>query len=197
MTLIKDLIEIPDRVYKDQYVLRLSEGVTRPDETLSDYVVTPELTTCFDAALSMIRSAVTNRTSKAAFLHGSFGSGKSHYYWPASSSFSPGSSSGTMKSTPSSASPWATTLRASSRKRPGNWAKRFPRSRRGSLRNGPLAAPERRAAGRARRFGGVRKLLILRRNRVPGFAERRKLGRAARGRQEENHLNYRVTSNWG
>ena len=79
MTLIKDLIEIPDRVYKDQYVLRLSEGVTRPEETLSDYVVTPELTTCFDAALSMIRSAVANRTSKAAFLHGSFGSGKSHY----------------------------------------------------------------------------------------------------------------------
>jgi len=78
MTLIKDLIDIPDRVFKDQYVLRLSEGVTRPDETLSDYVVTPELTTCFDAALLMIRSAVTNRTSKAAFLHGSFGTGKSH-----------------------------------------------------------------------------------------------------------------------
>jgi len=34
MTLIKDLIDIPDRVYKDQYVLRLSEGVTRPAETL-------------------------------------------------------------------------------------------------------------------------------------------------------------------
>src|SRR5208337_1361368 len=79
MTLIKDLIDIPERVYKDQYVLRLSEGITRPDETLSDYVVTAELTTCFDAALSMIRSAVTNRTSKAAFLHGSFGTGKSHY----------------------------------------------------------------------------------------------------------------------
>jgi len=79
MTLIKDLIDIPDRVYKDQYVLRLSEGVTRPDETLSDYVVTPELTTCFNAALSMIRSAVTNRTSKAAFLHGSFGTGESHF----------------------------------------------------------------------------------------------------------------------
>jgi len=79
MTLIKDLIEIPDRVYKDQYVLRLSEGVTRPEETPRDYVLTPELRTCFDAALSMIRIAVTNRTSKAAFLHGSFGTGKSHY----------------------------------------------------------------------------------------------------------------------
>ncbi|MGB0068912.1 MAG: hypothetical protein WBQ11_12750 [Isosphaeraceae bacterium] len=79
MTLMKNLIDIPERVYKDQYVLRLSEGVTRPIETLSDYVVTPELITCFDAALSMIRSAVANRTSKAAFLHGSFGTGKSHY----------------------------------------------------------------------------------------------------------------------
>jgi len=79
MTLVKDLIDIPDRVFKDQYVLRLSEGVTCPDETLSDHVVTPELTTCFDAALSMIRSAVANRTCKAAFLHGSFGTGKSHF----------------------------------------------------------------------------------------------------------------------
>jgi hypothetical protein len=58
MTLIKDLIDIPDRVYKDEYVLRLSEGVNHPDETLRDYVLTPELRTCFDAALSMIRSAV-------------------------------------------------------------------------------------------------------------------------------------------
>jgi hypothetical protein len=79
MTLIKDLIDIPDRVYKDEYVLKLSEGVNHPEETLRDYVLTPELKTCFDAALSIIRGAVQSRTSKAAFLHGSFGSGKSHF----------------------------------------------------------------------------------------------------------------------
>jgi hypothetical protein len=79
MTLIKDLIEIPDRVYKDEYVLKLADGVNHPEATLRDYVLTPELRTCFDAALSIIRGAVQGRTSKAAFLHGSFGSGKSHF----------------------------------------------------------------------------------------------------------------------
>jgi len=47
MTLIKDLIEIPDHVEKGQFVLRLAEGVTRPEETLNEYVVTPELKVCY------------------------------------------------------------------------------------------------------------------------------------------------------
>ena len=40
---IKDLIEIPERVHKGDFVLRLTEGVARAAETLSHYVVTPEL----------------------------------------------------------------------------------------------------------------------------------------------------------
>ncbi len=79
MTLIKDLIDIPERVQKGDFVLRLTEGVNDPAETLREYVVTPELAKCFDAALSFIRSAVQGRTSKATYLHGSFGSGKSHF----------------------------------------------------------------------------------------------------------------------
>jgi chromosomal replication initiation ATPase DnaA len=79
MTLIKDLIEIPEHVQRGDFVLRLSEGVTRADETLRDYVVTPELRACFENALSFIRSALRDRTSKASYLHGSFGSGKSHF----------------------------------------------------------------------------------------------------------------------
>ena len=55
MTLIKDLIEIPDQVDKDEFVLRLAEGVTHPEETLRDYVVTPELKACYEAALSLHR----------------------------------------------------------------------------------------------------------------------------------------------
>src|SRR5204862_3722318 len=53
--------------------------VNRPEETLCDYVVTPELQACFDNALSFMSSAVHSRTSKASYLHGSFGSGKSHF----------------------------------------------------------------------------------------------------------------------
>jgi hypothetical protein len=44
-----------------------------------DYVVTDELQKTFDSALSLIRDAVLTTSSKAAFLHGSFGSGKSHF----------------------------------------------------------------------------------------------------------------------
>src|SRR5438105_3058280 len=79
MTLIKDLIEIPDHVEKGSFVLRLAEGVTRPEETLREYVVTPELRACFDDALSFIKSALQSKTSRASYLHGSFGSGKSHF----------------------------------------------------------------------------------------------------------------------
>lgn len=79
MTLIQDLIHIPDRVQKGDFVLRLTEGVTRADDTLRDYVVTPELETCFNSALIFIRSALQAKSSRATYLHGSFGSGKSHF----------------------------------------------------------------------------------------------------------------------
>src|SRR5688572_10607943 len=79
MTLIKDLIEIPDRVQKGDFVLRLAEDINRPEVVLDNYVVTPELRACFDAALSFIGNAIRGRSSKATFLHGSFGSGKSHF----------------------------------------------------------------------------------------------------------------------
>ena len=57
-TLIKELIDIPDRVQRGDFVLRLAEGVNRPDETLAQYVVTPELKVCFDDALTDRNSVV-------------------------------------------------------------------------------------------------------------------------------------------
>ncbi|HUY32647.1 MAG TPA: hypothetical protein VMV69_07675 [Pirellulales bacterium] len=78
MTLIKDLISIPEHVRKGDFVLKLVEDIGRPHVVLDNYVVTPELARCYDLALMLIRSAVQGRTSKAAYLHGSFGSGKSH-----------------------------------------------------------------------------------------------------------------------
>jgi hypothetical protein len=78
-TLIKDLLDLPEQVNRGDFVLRLTEGVSRPDPTIADYVVTPQLERCFDEALLLIKSAVEGRSSKAAYLHGSFGSGKSHF----------------------------------------------------------------------------------------------------------------------
>ena len=79
MTLIRDLIDIPERVHRDDFVLRLAEGVTRPDETLRSYVVTPQIAGAFDRALDLVRGALASGSSKGAYLHGSFGSGKSHF----------------------------------------------------------------------------------------------------------------------
>jgi hypothetical protein len=79
MTLIKDLIDIPDQVQKGDFVLRLTEGVNQVEQTLKQYVVTSELKDCFDNALTFIRSSLQSSSSKASYLHGSFGSGKSHF----------------------------------------------------------------------------------------------------------------------
>jgi hypothetical protein len=77
--LIADILDLPERVRLGDFVLNLSKGVTEPEKTLEQYVVTPQLVACFDDALGFIRSAVEASNSKACYLHGSFGSGKSHF----------------------------------------------------------------------------------------------------------------------
>lgn len=83
MTYIKDLINIPDHVGRGDFVLRLSEGVTDPEGTIKHYQVTPQLVDCFDQALNLVKGSLQGTggrsSSKAAYLHGSFGSGKSHF----------------------------------------------------------------------------------------------------------------------
>lgn len=83
MTLIKDLIEIPEKVQRGDFVLNLSSGLADEavSQTLAQYVVTPQLQNSFDDALSFIKSTVVGNQNrqKGAYLHGSFGSGKSHF----------------------------------------------------------------------------------------------------------------------
>ncbi|WP_406045513.1 hypothetical protein OG799_14185 [Micromonospora sp. NBC_00898] len=77
--LLRDYIEIPERTSTSDFVLKLADSVADADATLRDYVVTDRLLGNFDEALGLIRSAVEGHASKAAYLHGSFGSGKSHF----------------------------------------------------------------------------------------------------------------------
>ena len=83
MTLIKELIDIPEKVQRGDFVLNLAHGLEENavDETLAQYVVTPQLAKAFEDALSFIRSTVNDNQNrqKGAYLHGSFGSGKSHF----------------------------------------------------------------------------------------------------------------------
>ena len=48
--LISELLDLPERVRKGDFVLNLSKGVTEPEKTLEQYVVTPQLVECFDDA---------------------------------------------------------------------------------------------------------------------------------------------------
>lgn len=81
-TLLRDLIRIDERAGDEDYVLRLTEAVGDDEHrarTLNQYVVTPGLIRAFDQGLGLVADAVTTGESRAAFLSGSFGSGKSHY----------------------------------------------------------------------------------------------------------------------
>lgn len=81
-TLLRDVIDIPDRVGSDDYVLRLTDS-TDDDQhvaaTVEQYVLTESLRDNFVQAVDLVADAVGRNTSRAAYLTGSFGSGKSHF----------------------------------------------------------------------------------------------------------------------
>ncbi|MEU8404316.1 DUF6079 family protein [Nonomuraea sp. NPDC048892] len=77
--LLRELIDIPEGMSDSDFVLKLAEGVTDAEATLRDYVITDDLVDNFRQALNLIKAAVTGQSSKAAYLHGSFGAGKSHF----------------------------------------------------------------------------------------------------------------------
>ena len=79
MTLLRDVITIPERVTDSDFVLKLADGVANAGATIRDYVVTESLARNFSEALGLVGQAVETGRSQAAFLHGSFGAGKSHF----------------------------------------------------------------------------------------------------------------------
>ncbi|MFD9082006.1 BREX-2 system ATPase PglY [Streptomyces erythrochromogenes] len=79
--LLRDVINIKESISTSDFVLQLSEATTPQGAELAlrDYVVTERLLENFDEALGLIKASLDGHTSKAAYLHGSFGSGKSHF----------------------------------------------------------------------------------------------------------------------
>ena len=53
---IRELLDLPAQVNKGDFVLNLTAGVSdrNATDTLRNYVVTPQLTACFDQALGFI-----------------------------------------------------------------------------------------------------------------------------------------------
>ncbi len=79
MTRIHDLLDLPEAVRKGDFVQDLTGGISHPERTLKDYAITPKILQTFEHALSIIGSALRDGRSQAAYLHGSFGAGKSHF----------------------------------------------------------------------------------------------------------------------
>src|SRR5690606_37250119 len=76
---LRDVLDIPESVHAGDFKVELTGGFTQVEARVAEYVVTDQLRQAFDKALSIVRAAVRDGTSHAAYLHGSFGSGKSHF----------------------------------------------------------------------------------------------------------------------
>ncbi|MCC2316569.1 cell envelope integrity protein TolA [Cellulomonas chengniuliangii] len=77
--MLRDAIHVPEAVHDDDFVMRIHEGVPAADRTLQDYVVTEKIAEAFGEGLTLVKSALARGNAKGAFIHGSFGAGKSHY----------------------------------------------------------------------------------------------------------------------
>ncbi|MFZ6186089.1 phage resistance protein, partial [Nannocystis pusilla] len=78
-TQIRDLFQIPAEIRPMDFTVVLADGVTRPEDTVSTYRVTPALARAFGQSLDLVAAALRDGRSQAAYLHGSFGTGKSHF----------------------------------------------------------------------------------------------------------------------
>lgn len=77
---LKDIFTIPESARVNDYVLRLTDSVNdQADDAITNYVITDDIADAFGTALALVSDAITTGTSRAAFLAGSFGSGKSHF----------------------------------------------------------------------------------------------------------------------
>jgi hypothetical protein len=76
---LRDVIDLPKSVHAGDFKVALTDGFSETEARVAEYVVTDQLRQAFAKALSLVRAAVRDGVSHAAYLHGSFGSGKSHF----------------------------------------------------------------------------------------------------------------------
>ncbi|HEU5357056.1 MAG TPA: hypothetical protein VFU65_21480 [Actinocrinis sp.] len=76
---LRDVLEIKDEVHAGDFKVELTGGFTDTQRMVDEYVVTDQLRNAFGQALSLVKTGVSKNSSHAAYLHGSFGAGKSHF----------------------------------------------------------------------------------------------------------------------
>ncbi len=77
--LLREAISIPEEIQQGDLVFRLADAEAHAAATIDAYVVTDQLLEAFEEAVALLKSAVDEGVSKAAFLSGSFGAGKSNF----------------------------------------------------------------------------------------------------------------------
>ncbi|ASU81694.1 PglY protein [Nocardiopsis gilva YIM 90087] len=78
---LRDVLDIPESkdILAGDFKVELSSGFGEAAARVDEYVVTEQLQAAFREALNLVGAAVRGNKSEAAYLHGSFGSGKSHF----------------------------------------------------------------------------------------------------------------------
>lgn len=79
MSLLQDLLKLPREIRNADFVVRIAEGVAHPDTLLDRYAVTSDIHDAFKEALELAQEAVLGKASRGAYIHGSFGAGKSQF----------------------------------------------------------------------------------------------------------------------
>ncbi|WP_328364920.1 PglY protein [Streptomyces sp. NBC_00445] len=76
---LRDVLDLSEVVRAGSFKIELSGGFDETAKRVAEYVVTPQLEQALRRALKIVEASVRAGTSDAAYLHGSFGSGKSHF----------------------------------------------------------------------------------------------------------------------
>ncbi len=79
MSVLQDILKLPREIRNADFVVRIAEGVANPDSLLDRYAVTPDIHAAFKDALDLAQEAVLAKASRGAYVHGSFGAGKSQF----------------------------------------------------------------------------------------------------------------------
>ncbi|MDP9638991.1 putative ATPase [Rhodococcus cercidiphylli] len=76
---LRDAMNIPLAVHDNDFVLQIHRAQEAASQMLTDYVVTESIAESFEKGLTLVEATLNSGWSKGAFIHGSFGSGKSHH----------------------------------------------------------------------------------------------------------------------
>lgn len=76
---LRDVLDMPESVLAGKFKVELSDGFDQATERVNEYVVTDQLERALRLAMKVVQDSVQGGDSNAAYLHGSYGSGKSHF----------------------------------------------------------------------------------------------------------------------